>query len=122
MFNSLTQKYPQVSFFVNVYAPIMGWDNHASRGFEMFDRLHKKNDMRFNVVVASMQRGAQISKASDHKTLQKLDYVKNICFFGGCEDALKLKEFITAHHGCLQGISVISREADCHVREDMYRS
>ena len=32
----------------------MGWDNHATRAFDMYDRLHNKNDMRFNVIVASI--------------------------------------------------------------------
>ncbi len=34
----------------------MGFDNHAMRGFDMFDRLHKKNDMRFNVFISSVQK------------------------------------------------------------------
>jgi hypothetical protein len=51
--------------------------------------------------------------------MQKLDYVKNICFFSDCGDAKKLSEFITAHHGCLAGLQVVSRDADTHVRESM---
>jgi hypothetical protein len=34
----------------------MGFDNHAMRAFDMYDRLHKRNDMRFNVFVASVIR------------------------------------------------------------------
>ena len=54
LFDSLNRKYPGRSFFVNVYAPIMGFDNHAMRGLDVFDRLHKRNDMRFNVFVGSV--------------------------------------------------------------------
>lgn len=56
IFESLIFKYPKRSFFVNVYAPVMGFDNHAMRAFDMYDRLHKRNDMRFNVFVASVIR------------------------------------------------------------------
>ena len=51
LFDSLIQRYPDRSFFVNVYAPVMGYDNHAMRAVGMYDRLHKKNDMRFNVFI-----------------------------------------------------------------------
>ncbi len=41
LFENLSQRYPDRSFFVNVYAPVMGFDNHAMRAVGMFDRLHK---------------------------------------------------------------------------------
>ena len=56
LFEALIRKYPKRSFFVNVYAPVMGFDNHAMRGFDMFDRLHKRNDMRFNVFIGSVEK------------------------------------------------------------------
>jgi hypothetical protein len=56
LFDSLVRKYPNRSFFVNVYAPVMGFDNHAMRGYDMFDRLHKRNDMRFNVFIGSVPK------------------------------------------------------------------
>ena len=56
LFEGLVRKYPKRSFFVNVYAPVMGFDNHAMRGFDMFDRLHKRNDMRFNVFIGSVEK------------------------------------------------------------------
>ena len=41
---------------MNVYAPVMGFDNHAMRAVGMFDRLHKDNDMRFNVMIGSVEK------------------------------------------------------------------
>jgi len=54
LFDSLKREYPEMLFFVNVYKPVMGWDNYASKATIMYDRLHKKNDMRFNLIVAAV--------------------------------------------------------------------
>lgn len=80
LFEALVRKYPKRSFFVNVYAPVMGFDNHAMRGFDMFDRLHKRNDMRFNVFIGSVEKG-DFQDIQAHITEQKIEYAKNMCFF-----------------------------------------
>lgn len=58
LFNALTNEYPERLFLVDVYAPIMGWENHATETFDLYDRLHKANDMRFNVKVTSIEKGS----------------------------------------------------------------
>jgi hypothetical protein len=59
----LTRNFGDRAWFVNVYKPVMGWDNHATRAFEMYDRLHKKNDMRFNLIVTAVRKERDLSKA-----------------------------------------------------------
>ena len=118
LFNALVNRYPERNFFVNVYAPVMGWDNHATKGAELFDRLHKKNDMRFNLIVSSLVKQKDIKDQSSHITENKMEYAKNFCFFRDCGNALELQNFVEQHHGCLTGVQIISRTADQHVKEN----
>jgi hypothetical protein len=100
IFDSVTSRYPGRTFFVNVYAPVMGFDNHAMRGYDMYDRFHKRNNMRFNVFVGTAPK-RNYQDISAHLTELKLDYAKNMCFFRDCSNALELKNFIEEHHGCI---------------------
>ena len=80
LFITLTNRYPERSFFVNVYAPVMGFDNHAMRALDMYDRLHKQNDMRFNVMVASVIR-KDYPLINAYETESTIEYARNFCFF-----------------------------------------
>lgn len=119
LFLGLTTRFgSDKSWFVNVYAPVMGWDNHATRSFELIDRHHKKNDMRFNLIVASAQK-SEYKHADGAYTEQRMEYARNMCVFRDCGNALELKDFIQGNHGCLHGIHIVKRDADSHVRENM---
>ena len=118
LFEDLIRKYPKRSFFVNVYAPVMGFDNHAMRSFDMFDRLHKRNDMRFNVFIGTVEKRDYMDIQA-HLTEQKIEYAKNMCFFQDCSNALTLKNFIEQHHGCIHGMQILNRNVDQHVFENM---
>jgi|LauGreDrversion4_2_1035121.scaffolds.fasta_scaffold1028830_1 hypothetical protein len=41
LFNELVKRYPEQTFFVDIYAPVMGFENHATRSFDFVDRYHK---------------------------------------------------------------------------------
>ena len=103
---------------MNVYAPVMGFDNHAMRAIGMYDRLHKKNDMRFNVLVAAVER-KHYANLNLHETETKIEYARNFCFFQDCSSALQVKNYVEEHHGCLHGIQVVNRNIDQHIFENM---
>jgi hypothetical protein len=107
------------AWFVNVYAPLMGWDNHATRSFNLIDRLHKKNDMRFNMIISYANKNKDFNNANGAYTHQRMEYARNMCVFKNCGNALELKDFIQGNHGCLHGIHVVSVNADSHVRENL---
>jgi hypothetical protein len=93
---------------VNVYAPIMGFENHATRAYSFYDRFHKRNDMRFNIIVSSVTK-RQYTRADERFLETKLDQAKSQCVIRDCENALRLKDYIQGLHGCLEGIHVVSR-------------
>lgn len=118
LFEALRNRYPERSFFVAVYAPIMGFDNHAMRALDMYDRLHKKNNMRFNLMVASVIR-KDYPGINAYETESTIEYARNFCFFQDCSSALKVKDFVEEHHGCLHGIIVLNKNIDQHIFENM---
>jgi len=118
VFDSLVSEYPDRLFFVNVYAPVMGFDNHASRAYHhLYSRLHNQNEMRFNIVVSSVAL-REYTRADEPYLESKLDQAKSQCVISDCANALRLKDHIQGLHGCLEGIHVVSREADSHVRQN----
>ena len=72
-------------------------------GFDIFDRLHNRNDMRFNVFISTVVRGF-FANSNARLTEQKLESVKNLCFFSDCGNALELKGLLESNHGCLHGV------------------
>ena len=86
IFDALVKRYPDQSFFVNVYSPIMGYQNHVMTGFDHYSRLHKRNDNRFNVYVGHVDKSNK--NINDHLTEQKLEYVKSTCAIRDCGNAI----------------------------------
>ena len=96
----------------------MGFDNHAMRALDMYDRLHKRNSMRFNVMISSVLR-KDYPSINAYDTESTIEYARNFCFFSECASALQVKDYVEEHHGCLHGIIVLRKDVDQHVFENM---
>ena len=95
----------------------MGYDNHFIRGYDRYDRLHSKNNMKFNLLVASIADTKY--KIDDYKENTKFDIMKNSCFFRDCGDAEKVGLYLSYEHGCIDGIHVFKSDAHAAIRENI---